>query len=128
MSMTDLEHHLMAYYAQGQGRELSITGRFYPHAELIMIMADKIEVAARKFGRPVYSKSKGAAAGFVDYMIANGGWNTTENDFGGTMHQFQTDGYKAALRKLHETDPVLQKAAAEGEGYWPKAFASLTNS
>lgn len=127
MSLNELEQHVCAYYVQGAANDLNIAGRFYPYSELVFIIADKIEVATRPFGRKVRSQNKGPATAFLDHMIAKGAFTTTKNDFGGTMHQFQPPTYKQALRELQESDPILQEAGAAGEDFWQDAFARLTS-
>ena len=119
MSLTDLEAHVLAYYVDGAANTLDISGRFYPHGELVMIIADKIQVATRKFGRKANAGSRAAAAAFVDHMIERGAWSTKTNDFGGTMHQFQGDAYKAALKALQESDPAVAdlRTAADPAGH-----------
>ncbi len=87
-----------------------------------MIIADKMQVATRKFGRKAGAATRGAALAFVDHMIAAGAWTTKQNDFGGTMHQFQGDVYKQALKAMLESDGVL--ASINGE--WETAFERLT--
>lgn len=127
MSLTDLQAHVVAYYTSGHGKELSITTRWYPHAELIMIIDDKMAVAVRKFGRKVARETRAAATEFVDSMIAKGAWSTQKNDFGGTMHQFQADVFPKVLAEFNASSPIVQAAEAAGEGYWADKFAELTN-
>ena len=123
--ITPLQSHILAHYTCGHGRELSITTRWYPHAELIMIIDDKMAVAARKFGRKVARGTRGAASTFVDMMIAKGAWTTQTNDFGGTMHQFQADVYARVLAQFNAESPIVQRAAAGSESYWADTFAAL---
>jgi hypothetical protein len=126
MTLNDLEHHAMAYYATTQANDLKIADRFYPYGELVMIIADKIQVAVRQFGPKAGRAANAAATAFVDTLIAKGGWSTTQNKFGGSMHQYQTSVFPKALKELQANDPVIQRASAEGEGYWANAFAELT--
>ncbi len=126
MNLSDLEHHVLAYYVAGHANELVIAPRWYPHGELILIIEDKMTVAVRKFGRKARSATKAAATAFLDHMIGQGAWETKQNEFGGQMHQFNPEAYKKALRDLQATDPILQKAAAEG--YWETAFGQLTDA
>ena len=125
MNGADLESHILAHYASGHGKELSITTRWYPHAELIMIIDDKMAVAARKFGRKVARGTRGAATTFVDMMIEKGAWSSQTNDFGGTMHQFQSDVYPRVLAEFNANSPIVQAAGAGGETYWADTFAAL---
>ncbi len=120
--LTPLEAHVMAYYLSDAANTLDISGRFYPHGELVMIIADKMQVATRKFGRKAGAATRGAATAFVDHMIAEGAWTTKQNDFGGTMHQFQGEAYRAALKAMQASDPVLASVNDDWEG----AFAALT--
>ncbi len=121
-NLSPLEAHVLAYYVQGVATTLDISGRWYPHGELVMIIADKMQVATRKYGRKAGAATRGAALAFVDHMIAHGAWSTKKNDFGGTMHQFQGDVYKATLKTMQASDPII---AAVGEG-WEAAFEELT--
>jgi hypothetical protein len=120
---TPLEAHIIAYFAQGAAQVLDITGRFYPHGELVMIIADKMQVATRKFGRKAGAATRAAATAFVDHMIAAGAWSTKQNDFGGTMHQFQGDVYRATLKDMVANDPIIAKVGDD----WAAAFEELTN-
>lgn len=124
--MNELEHHVFAYYVQGAANDLNIAGRFYPRSELVFIVADKIQVATRKFGRKVASQDKAAATAFLDHMIEKGAFSTKQNDFGGTMHQFQTPAYKQELKALQENDPIVRQAKEGGEGFWQDRFAALS--
>jgi len=125
--MNDLQHHVLAYYLAGHGNELSITDRWYPRGELVMIIDDKIGVAVRKFGRKARAATKAAAEAFVERLINEGAWSTKQNDYGGTMHQFHNDLYRKSLKAWQESDPVIAKARAGGDGYWEPAFEALTN-
>jgi hypothetical protein len=119
--LTAIEAHVLAYYVQGAATTLDISGRFYPHGELVMIIADKMQVATRKFGRKAGAATRAAATAFVDHTIAAGAWTTKQNDFGGTMHQFQGDVYKRALMVMQESNAVL---ASVGDD-WEAAFAGV---
>ena len=125
MNLNDLEHHAFAFYVAGPANDLSIATRFYPYGELVMIITDKIDVAVRPFGGKAQRASKAAATAFVDGMIAAGGWSTTQNKFGGSMHQWQGDAFRAELRRLQAEDPVIAKSREQGDGYWAEAFAAL---
>ncbi len=122
-NLSPLEAHVLAYYVQGTAATLDISGRFYPHGELVMIIADKMQVATRKFGRKAGAATRAAATAFVDHMIAAGAWSTKQNDFGGSMHQFQGDVYRPALKAMQAADPII---AAVGDD-WESAFAGLTS-
>ncbi len=126
MSLSPIAAHVLAYYTSGQAKELSIATRWYPHAELIMIIDDKMAVAVRKFGRKAAKGSREAATEFVDTMIAKGAWATQKNDFGGTMHQFQADRFRTALAEMNDADPIVQAAASGGETFWADRFAEIT--
>lgn len=123
--MTDLENAVLAYYVAGQAKELTVAPRWYPHGELILIIDDKMQVAVRKFGRKVRGATRAAATAFLDHMIANGGWSSTKNDFGGSMHQYQSDTYPRVLAELRAGNPLIQEAEAAGDDFWETRFAQL---
>lgn len=123
--MTELIDHMIAYYVDGPANDLSIATRWYPYGELALIIEDKFSIATRKFGLKVRSHSKVAGKSFLDAMIAQGAWETKDNDYGGQMHQFQADRFKAAIRDRQDSDPIILKARAEGPEYWDKAFGEL---
>ena len=123
--MTELIDHMIAYYVDGPANDLSIATSWYPYGELALIIEDKFSIATRKFGLKVRSHSKVAGMTFLDAMIAQGAWETKDNDYGGQMHQFQADRFKAAIRQRQDSDPIILKARAEGPEYWDKAFGEL---
>ncbi|MDR2857767.1 MAG: hypothetical protein LBV50_07955 [Novosphingobium sp.] len=126
MSLTDLEQHVYAYYIAHDAAQFSAAPRFYPHGELVLIFADKIQVATRKFGRQVHSRSKAAANALIDKLIAAGAYSTRQNEFGGSMHQFQEPAYKAFLKDEQARNPIILKAKGAGPGFWEQAFAAVT--
>jgi hypothetical protein len=126
MSLTELEHHVYAYYVATDAAQFQAAPRFYPHGELILIIADKVEVATRKFGRKATAKANTAAAALLDKLVASGAYSTKQNEFGGTMHQFQADAYKAFLGDEQQNDPIIQQARAAGPEFWEQAFTRLT--
>jgi hypothetical protein len=126
MSLTELEQHVYAYYVATDAAQFSAAPRFYPHGELVLIFADKVQVATRKFGRQVHSRSNAAAKVLIDRLIAAGAYSTKQNEFGGSMHQFQEPAYKAFLRDEQASNPIIQQAKAEGPEFWEQAFARLT--
>ena len=126
MSLTELERHVYAYYVANDAAQFSAAPRFYPHGELVLIFADKIQVAVRKFGRTVHSKANAAAAALVDRLIETGAYSTKKNDFGGSMHQFQEAAYKAFLKDEQSSNPIIQQATDAGLEFWNQAFLALT--
>ncbi|MFA7601538.1 MAG: hypothetical protein WCY29_00900 [Novosphingobium sp.] len=126
MSLTELEQHAYAYYVATDAAQFSAAPRFYPYGELTLIFADKIQVATRKFGRQVHSRANVVAGALIDKLIAAGAYSTTQNEFGGSMHQFQEPAYKAFLKAEQEADPIIQQAKAQGSAFWDQAFARLT--
>ena len=127
MSLTELEQHAYAYYVAGDAAQFQAAPRFYPYGELTLILADKVQVATRKFGRPVHSKSSTVAAALLDKLIAAGAYSTKQNDFGGSMHQFQADAYKAFLKQEQDSNPIILKAKESGPEFWDQTFATLTS-
>lgn len=123
--MNDIAKTLIAYFVAGAANDLNIATRWYPYGELGLIIEDKFSIASRKFGMKVRSQSKAASKAFLDDMIAKGAWETKQNEYGGQMHQFQADKFKAAIKELQATDPIIAKANAEGPEFWDKAFGAL---
>jgi hypothetical protein len=126
MNLTELEQHAYAYYVATDAAQFSAAPRFYPYGELTLIFADKIQVATRKFGRQTHSKSKTVANALLDKLIEAGAYSTKQNEFGGSMHQFQEPAYKAFLKAEQERDPIILQAKAEGPEFWQTAFERLT--
>lgn len=123
--MSEIVNHMIAYYVAGPANDLNIATRWYPYGELLLIVEDKFSIATRKFGMKVRSHSKEAGKAFLDMMIEKGAWETKQNEYGGSMHQFQADKFKAAVKELQGSDPIIAKAAAEGPEFWDKAFGEL---
>lgn len=128
MSLTELEQHAYAYYVAGDAAQFSAAPRFYPHGELTLVLADKITVATRKFGFKVTGKAKAVANELLDDLIAAGAYSSKTNDFGGTMHQFQPEPYKAFLKDKRDSDPIIAKAKDAGPEFWEQTFTALTGA
>jgi hypothetical protein len=126
MSSNEIEQTLLAHYVANGANELTAAPRFYPRGELVLIVEDKILVGARPFGIKVRGRSRAAAELFLDHMIEAGAWSTKTNDFGGTMHQFQPDAYKAVLKAWQDSDPVIARARAGADSFWADTFAALS--
>jgi hypothetical protein len=124
--LTDLQQAVLAYFLAEPANDINIAGRWYPKSEVILIIDDKFQMAVRKFGMKARAATKPAATAFVEHMIAKGGWATKENDFGGTMQQWQMDPFRAELKTLQAANPLVQGAATGGETYWADLFAPLT--
>jgi hypothetical protein len=123
--MSTVIDHMIAYFVAGAANDLNIATRWYPYGELSLIIEDKFNIATRKFGMKVRSQSRAAGKKFLDAMIEKGAWATTENEFGGRMHQFQADAFRAAVKELQASDPLIAQANAEGPEFWDKAFGAL---
>ena len=126
MPLSELEHAVFAYFVAEQADTFNLANRYYPYGELVLTWEDKINVATRKFGTRARMKAKIAATAFLDLIIEKGGYISKTNDFGGTMHAFQLDEYRAILKGLKETDPLILKAQAGGAEFWADTFADLT--
>jgi len=126
MSLTPLEQTVFAYFVAGAANDINIAGRWFPKSDLLLIIEDKFQVAVRKFGVKAKAATKAPATHFVDHMIAKEGWATKENDYGGTMHQWQMDAFRTELKALQAADPIVHEAAHGGESYWTDKFAALT--
>jgi hypothetical protein len=126
MSLTELEQHVYAYYVAGDAAQFQAAPRFYPYGELTLILADKIQVATRKFGRKASARASAVAPALLDRLLAAGAYSIKQNEFGGSMHQFQGDAYKAFLTQERDSDPIIQQAKAAGPEFWEQAFARLT--
>ena len=122
---SDIVNHMIAYYVAGPANDLNIATRWYPYGDLVLIIEDKFNIATRKFGPKVRAHSKDAGKTFLDKMIGKGAWIGKENEFGGSMYQFQADKFRAAVKELQGSDPIIAKASAEGPDFWDKAFAEL---
>lgn len=126
MSLSPLEQAAFSYFVGGAANDINIAGRWYPRSEVGLIIEDKFQIALRKFGFKAKASAKAASAAFVEHMLGKGAWATKENEFGGTMHQFQPDVFRAALKDLQAGDTLLAEAKAGGETFWTDKFAALT--
>ena len=125
MSLNTLESHVLAYYLAHSAKEFSMTGRWFPYSELDFILADKIRVDVRQFGKAAQEAAKPVATFYLDHLIAAGGFATKEQKFGGTMHQYEAEGFRAALQALQASDAILAKAGDGGAEFWQSAFAAI---
>jgi hypothetical protein len=127
-ALSELERATLAYFTAVTANDIVIAGRFYPRSEISLIIEDKVAIATRKFGPRVRATAKAAGGAFVELMLEKGGWSTKQNDFGGTMHQFQPDVYKASLLDMQANDPIVQASQGQGPEFWADKFAALTTS
>lgn len=125
MNLPPLEAHVLAYFLTHGARDFSMVGRWWPHAELALVMGDKIRIAVRPFGKAAENAAKPVAEALSEHMLANGGFSTKEQKFGGTMHQFQPPEFAAQLDALEAADPILKQAQGGGDAFWADAFAKL---
>jgi hypothetical protein len=126
MSLSDLEQTIQAYFLAGPANDINIAGRWYPYKEVLLIIDDKYQMAVRKFGPKARKATMPAAKAFVDHMIEKGGWTTKANDFGGNMHQWQMDAFRAELKALQAADPIVQASQGAGLEFWTDKFAEVT--
>jgi hypothetical protein len=123
MNLNATEELVFAYWLEHGAQDFAMVGRFFPYGELTLLIQDKVQVAVRRFGVKAIGASPGVARAFLDELIERGAFSTTKNKFGGSMHQYQPDAYKAALQALRAADPVVARAASGGPGFWDEAFA-----
>lgn len=123
--MTELDDTILAYYLATAAKDLTMAGRWYPLGELTLIVEDKIVIAARPFGRKVTGQAKPAATRFVETMIDKGGFATKQNEYGGSMHQYQADAYPKVRAEWQDADPIVQASKVGGESFWADRFAAL---
>jgi hypothetical protein len=128
MSLNSVEQAVFAYYVAGQANELNIAPRWYPYGELVLVIEDKISVAVRKFGSKARGSAKTVSKALLDLMIEKGGWATKHNEYGGSMHQFQPDVFKATLKELQASDPLIIAAQGKGAEFWADKFTELTGA
>jgi hypothetical protein len=124
-NLTSLQSHVLAYFLSHGGRDFSMVGRWWPHAELALVMGDKIRIAVRPFGKAAQGAAATVAEALSEHMLACGGFSTKPQKFGGTMHQFQPAAFRAALDAIEAESVVLKLAATGGATFWEQAFAAL---
>jgi len=125
MSLSPLQDAIVAYFIAGPANDINIATRWYPRGELLLIVDDKFQMAVRKFGIRVRGATKPAADAFLQAMIDKGGWETKPQEYA-SMHQFNQAAFKAALKDMKASNPLVAEAANGGEDFWKDQFASLT--
>ena len=50
LNLSELQQYIFAYYLATGARDRDMTPRFWPYAELVEIIEDKIMLGVRKFG------------------------------------------------------------------------------
>ncbi|MGE3692422.1 MAG: hypothetical protein AB7F98_13690 [Novosphingobium sp.] len=125
MNLSPLESHVLAYFLTHGARDFSMVGRWWPRSEVSTVIIDKVGIAVRPFGNAAAEAAKTAGEAFAVHLLANGAFSTKEQKFGGTMHQFQPDAYRATLDRLVAADPVLKEAAAGGDAFWADSFGKI---
>ena len=126
MNLTPLQSHVLAYYLANSAKDFAMVGRWFSPSYLEETFADKMRVDVRPFGKKAQDAAEPASKQYVAHLIANGGFENKEQKFGGTMHQLDAAGFKAALEGLKASDPVLAEAEGKGADFWTARFAELT--
>lgn len=123
--LSELDHHVFAYYLTHAAQTLQIDGRFYPYGELVMSIRGKIQLNTSKFGKPVSSRADTVARYFVSQLIDYGALSDVPQKIGNNMHQFQPKMYRQFLIESDTGNEIVSRAKAQGEDFWSNAFASL---
>jgi hypothetical protein len=123
MSLTEQQQQVLAFYVAGPAADLNMVGRFWPRAELVMILEDKIQFATRPFGARIAANARPVAEALAETFIDRGAFSTQAGKFGGSMHQFQPDAYRATLEEMRVADPIILAAKDGGADYWTNLFA-----
>lgn len=126
MSLSELEQNVFAYYVATAANDFDAATRWFPYGELLLSIDDKFQMAVRKFGIKARGRSKPAATAFLDHMIEKGGWETKANEYGGTMHQFNSANFRSELKQVQASDAIVQEAQGAGPDFWTEKFAALT--
>jgi hypothetical protein len=124
--LTTLEENILAYFLAEHAADFTMADRWYPYGGLVETWVDKLQIATRKFGFKVKGKVKPAAAALVDTLIEKGAYSTKPNEYGGSMHNFKLDTYRATIKELKATNPIIAEAEAVGTDFWQTRFAELT--
>ena len=77
-------------------------------------------------GRRAVACSARVANEFIQLLIDEQALSTTRDNFGGVLHQFQTNTYRDLIKNLQASNPLVGRAQAAGPGFWDEAFATLT--
>ena len=126
MNLPPLQSHVLAYFLSHGARDFSMVGRWWPHAELALVMGDKIRIAVRPFGKAAQDAAAPVAEALSEHMLSQGGFSTKAQKFGGSMHQFEPEGFRAALAALQAESAVLAAASVGGADFWQTSFAGLS--
>ncbi|GIX29589.1 MAG: hypothetical protein KatS3mg124_0061 [Porticoccaceae bacterium] len=126
MSAEEIDRCLLAHWLATGAAQLSIAGRFYPYGDLVSSVADKIRLGARPFGPTVQARAVPVAKKFLDLVIEQGGFSTTQPKIGLPMHQFQPQRYREVVRALCEADELVREAQGADPEFWQRVFAACT--
>ena len=122
--ITPLESHVLAYWLTHGASDFAMVGRWWPRGELTMMVSDKIRQAVRSFGAAAQGAASAVGEAYLGHMIEHGGFANKDQKFGGTMHQYQADGYRAALAALQADNAILKDTEGKGADFWAAAFAA----
>lgn len=125
MDLSPFEQHVFAYFVANGAETFTMVPRWWPYGELVLVLEDKIRVATRKFGTKAGTASPKVARALLDLLIEREAFSTKQSDLGSAMHQFQPDAYRAVIKQLQETDPIVRNAQAGGPEFWQRSFADL---
>ena len=125
-AVNELEHHVLAYYVANFAKEFTMVPRAWPHGELLLIIEDKINVAARPFGAKAMAASTNAARELLHLLVEKGGFSRIEGPFNSIMHKYQPVAYRNCIDEIQNTNPLIIQARSAGPEFWNTSIQSVS--
>lgn len=122
MALSELEENINGFYLANGARDLNMTPRFWPYAELVLIIEDKILLAVRQFGITSSDTCRPVASALLDLMIERQAFSTVTGSLGEKAHRFQAEEYRQVIDKLLAENPINLRAQGAGPEFWQTVF------
>jgi hypothetical protein len=124
MTLNDTEQLVLAYFLAEDASKMYVDARFFLYEDFVRMFDDRIYYKIQELPHAPGGRHKALATQLVDRMIETGALSTRKDKFGGVMHQFQPDAYRALVAELAENTPLVAEARAAGPGFWDARFAA----
>jgi hypothetical protein len=128
LALSELEQYINAFYLANGARELKMTPRFWPYAELVLIIEDKILFSVRQFGITSSAICRPVASAHLDLLIERQAFSTVTGSLGDRAHRYQEKEYRQVIDRLLEDNPINRRAQSAGPEFWQAAFETLLKS
>jgi hypothetical protein len=124
MNLNDNEQLVLAYFLAEDAPKMYVDARFFLYEDFVRMFDDRIFYKIQELPNGPTTRHKNLATQIVDLMIEREALTTRKDKFGGVMHQFQPDAYRALVAELTDKSPLALEGKDKGPAFWDARFAA----